>query len=405
MLKRLISAGRLLTVLLFIVSITGSSALAQADIYRSLVAPFYDPNSSSDGSCGVSVDINLSGNDNIEKAFNYFVGKGLTGAQTAGILGNLMQESHINPTAQQDGSSDPAPKNNVGFGIAQWTFTGRQQPLVDLAKSSNQPATSLAVQLDYVWMELSGTPPAANYGKALASLKTTSSVDAAVQDFEKNYEAAGDPQMANRLRYGQQVFAKFGGSTGTTVDTSAVDSLGGCADNSGPGVDTKYIEGFTVYSQYDPSWANKPYSSSTISASGCGPSAMAMIITNLTGNRVTPVATANYAGAQNMYIAGQGSSWSIGPVLAQHWGLKATPIGAKVAAITATLQSGGLVIAAGQGPLPFTSGGHFIVIRGVTASGQWKVGDSGHNNTSDKEWNPLELVASMNDGSVYAITK
>ena len=404
MLKRLIPAGRLLVVLLLITIVSGPSVSAQADIYKSLVAPFYDPNSS-DSSCSVSVDINLSGNDNAEKAFNYFVGKGLTPAQTAGILGNLMQESHINPTAQQDGSSDPFPKNNVGFGIAQWTYTGRQQPLIDLAKSSNQPVTSLSVQLDYVWMELSGTAPAANYSRALSSLKGTSSVDAAVQDFEKNYEAAGNPQMANRLRYGQQVFAKYGNSTGTTVDTTGVDSGGGCADNSGPGVDTKYIEGFTVYSQYDPSWANKPYSTSTISASGCGPSAMAMIITNLTGSRVTPVSTASYAASQNLYIDGQGSSWSIGPVLAKHWGLKATPIGAKVAAITASLQSGGLVIAAGQGPLPFTSGGHFIVIRGVTADGKWKVGDSGHNNTSDKEWSPQELVASMNDGSVYAITK
>ena len=398
------AAKRLLSGLFFLVICFSSTAYAQSDIYKSLTAPFYDPNSG-DTSCSVNVDVNLSGNDNAEKAFNYFVSKGLTPAQTAGILGNLMQESHINPEAQQDGSNDPFPKNNVGFGIAQWTYSGRQQPLVDLAKSSGQPVTSLSVQLDYVWMELSGTPPAANYSGALQSLKATSSVDAAVTSFEKNYEAAGDPQMANRLKYGQELFAKYGGSTGTTVTGNPADSASGCADVSGPGTDTKYIDGFTVYSQYDPSWANKPYASSTIAASGCGPSAMAMIITNLTGSRVTPVATAQYAASQGMYIDGQGSSWSIGPTLAAHWNLKAKPIGADVAKITATLQSGGLVITSGQGPVPFTSGGHFIVIRGVAADGKWKVGDSAHPTANSQEWDPQQLIASMNGGSVYAITK
>jgi hypothetical protein len=106
-----------------------------------------------------------------------------------------------------------------------------------------------------------------------------------------------------------------------------------------------------------------------------------------------------------LYVSGEGSSWSIGPVLAKHWGLKAQAIGADGAKIAATLQAGGLVITAGQGAKPFTSGGHFIVIRGLTADGKWKVGDSGHNDTSDKEWEPSQLLASMAGGSVYAISK
>jgi hypothetical protein len=396
-------AGRLLPFFYLFLILFQGTVSAQSDIYKSLVAPFYDPNSSGDV-CSVDLDLNLSGNDNPQKAFNYFVSKGLTGQQAAGILGNLMQESHVSPTAQQDDSSDTSPKDGVGFGIAQWTFNSRQQPLVDLAKSSNQPVTSLSVQLDYMWMELNGQPPAADYSKALASLKATSTVDDAVQNFEQSYEAAGDPRMSNRISYGEKIFATYGGSTGTTVSTEAVGS-DGCPVSSGPGANTQFIDGFTVYSQYDPTWADKAYGSSTIAASGCGPSAMAMIITNLTGNQVTPDMTAAYGASQGTYIAGQGSSWSIAPKLASHWGLKAKPIGANIPAISATLQSGGLVIAAGQGPLPFTSGGHFIVIRGVTADGKWKVGDSGHSDTSDKEWSPEQLKSSMNDGSVYAITK
>ncbi len=55
--------------------------------------------------------------------------------------------------------------------------------------------------------------------------------------------------------------------------------------------------------------------------------------------------------------------------------------------------------------MPFTANGHFIVIRAVTAEGKFKVGDPGHSDTSDKDWDPQQLINNMRDGSVYAITK
>src|SRR4051812_8516410 len=44
--------------------------------------------------------VDLSGT-NVETAFKYFAGNGYTGAQAAGIVGNMMRESgpNINPTA------------------------------------------------------------------------------------------------------------------------------------------------------------------------------------------------------------------------------------------------------------------------------------------------------------------
>jgi hypothetical protein len=160
-----------------------------------------------------------------------------------------------------------------------------------------------------------------------------------------------------------------------------------------------------VYSQYDPAWKDLPYSSSTIGVAGCGPSAMAMIISTLTGQKVTPVDTANYAASQGMYISGSGSSWQIGEVVAKQWGLKAEPLQKDIAQITQALQQGKLIITPGSGPKPFTSGGHFIVIRGVTPSGKFLVGDSGHKDTSDKEWDPQQIISSMRPGGIYAISK
>src|SRR6476620_7954591 len=55
--------------------------------------------------------------NNPRTAFNYFVSKGLTQTQAAGIVGNLMQESSVMPTAVQPGGP--------GRGIAQWSVGGR----------------------------------------------------------------------------------------------------------------------------------------------------------------------------------------------------------------------------------------------------------------------------------------
>jgi hypothetical protein len=219
------------------------------------------------------------------------------------------------------------------------------------------------------------------------------------------FERPGDESatVANRLALATAVLNDFGGgNSGTTV--GAPLSSPGCT-SAGPGQNTQFVDGFVIYSQYDPQWANLPYGSSTIAVSGCGPSAMAMVITALTGRSITPDLTAAYAGSKNLYVPGVGSSWSIAPVLAAHWGLKSQAIGADVAKITATLQAGGLVVAPGQGPLPFTTGGHYIVIRGVTATGMWKIADSAHDNTSTQDWDPQQLVTSMESGGVYAITK
>src|SRR6185312_4315016 len=60
----------------------------------------------------------LSENANDKTAFEFFVNKGLTKTQAAGIVGNLDQESGMDPTIfQYDGGP--------GRGIAQWSAGGR----------------------------------------------------------------------------------------------------------------------------------------------------------------------------------------------------------------------------------------------------------------------------------------
>lgn len=393
-------AGFLLTALFMLQG--GGAAVAQSITTQDVkdinnATPWYDPNF---GGCttGGGVDVNLVGNDNVEKAYNFLVAAGLQNFQAAGVVGNLMQESGVNPKSNQDGGP--------GRGIAQWSEGGRWNVLVGwVAVGDHFPdgkprdPESLEGQLAFMLHEMKDVAP---WNQTMPALKGTTTVEQATEVFEDKFEKAGTPNMPNRIKYARQVLDKYGGGGGATNPTTG-EAVSDCPATAGG--NSQFLDGFTIYSQCDPAWANKPYGSSTICPSGCGPSAMAMIITALTGQRVTPAETAAYAGSQGMYIPGVGSSWSVASVLAKHYGLKATFIGKNATKINNTLKSGGLVVTSGQGPQPFTSGGHYIAIRAVTADGKWKVGDSAHRNTSSKDWDPQQLLASMNDGSTYAITK
>lgn len=339
--------------------------------------------------CSVTPPITLNGNDKIEQAYNFFVGKGLTPAQSAGILGNINAES----------SFDTHASNGSHFGIAQWDKT-RWGRLEKFASDQGKDKYDFGLQLEFIWWEFNNTEQG-----AFTALKATTTVEDATTAINNKYERSGGAASAKRIAFARAVLAKYGGQTPTVPVVDPTSSGSNCSGIVGNGQDTQFIDNFTVYSQGDPAWKDKPYGSSTIGDSGCGPASMAMIITNLTGQQVTPDVVAQYAASQGMYIPGAGSSWSIAPVVAEHWGLKATQIGADVAKITATLQAGGLVAAPGEGTLPYTPNGHYIVIRGVTASGKWKIGDPGHRNTSTQEWDPAQLVAQMHGGGVYAITK
>jgi hypothetical protein len=79
-------------VILLLIIVFGISlpAFAQTDIYKTLQAPFYDPNSVS---CAQATD--LVGNDNTARVYNFFISKGLEPMQAAAITGNFHYESAV----------------------------------------------------------------------------------------------------------------------------------------------------------------------------------------------------------------------------------------------------------------------------------------------------------------------
>ena len=150
------------------------------------------------GGTGSGKPTNLTGSGNAQQAYNFFLGKGLKDFMAAGILGNLAQESGINPGSAQAGGP--------GRGIAQWSVGGRWDTLVAWAKAQNRDPNSLATQLDFMWsQELNGTEAG-----SLAALKGTSNVTDATTVFEQQYERAGIPAMSNRIKFAQNILSSKG---------------------------------------------------------------------------------------------------------------------------------------------------------------------------------------------------
>ena len=126
-------------------------------------------------------------NENI--IWDYLVGAGYSKVQVAGIIGNMYQESGLNPASKE--------ANGIGLGLVQWSF-GRRNQLETFAKSKGKAATDLYVQLEFLVKELkSGKQLSGTYAE---QFNNPYSVDQATEafcwGFERPHKAHAN--MANR---------------------------------------------------------------------------------------------------------------------------------------------------------------------------------------------------------------
>lgn len=166
---------------------------------------------------------------NEQPAFDFFLAKGLTPVQSAGIVGNLDVESGVDPTVVQSGGP--------GRGIAQWSAGGRWDTSAGdnvkaYAAQKGQSATSLQLQLDFIWFELETFPA---YG--LASLQKATTTSAAVSAFESDFEGCSGCGTSMRVAYADSVLSRFGtdapnGSVPSTPCTLSSGETGVCISTS-----------------------------------------------------------------------------------------------------------------------------------------------------------------------------
>ena len=132
---------------------------------------------------------------NEQDVVSFFTGKGYEPHQAAGIAGNLMQESTLNPTAKNPTSG--------AYGLPQW-LGSRKKAFFDYTVKNKKDAADPLTQLEFMDLELNTTEKKAK-DKLLA---TTTATDAA-HTFSNAYERAGanEKKNAKRASYAEKIFS------------------------------------------------------------------------------------------------------------------------------------------------------------------------------------------------------
>ena len=163
---------------------------------------------------------------NAKYIMDYFIKKGFTKEQAAGIVGNMVQESGLNPTQNQVGGGG-------GYGLIQWTDPSRKAALYKFAGTNNP---SLQQQLDFTWREMITTHKGAI--NAIARSRTAAE---AAQAFESTMEAAGKPQMQNRVAFANGVLQGYTSGSWDSLAANVKKYGTSYASSSKPGKGGSYV--------------------------------------------------------------------------------------------------------------------------------------------------------------------
>ncbi|MEY8387822.1 C39 family peptidase [Oscillospiraceae bacterium 38-13] len=159
--------------------------------------------------------------------------------------------------------------------------------------------------------------------------------------------------------------------------------------------DGMYLTGGSMdvlyFDQTDESRAEQKYGSDLLSTHGCGPTAMAMAVSTLTGEPTGPEEMAQLCVNQGYWCKGHGSYLSIVQGVAESYGLRCEPADlTDKETLYARLTSGEMGVAL-MTKGHFTRGGHFILLRGTTLSGEILVADPASQDRSLIPWD-LDLI-------------
>lgn len=128
-------------------------------------------------------------------------------------------------------------------------------------------------------------------------------------------------------------------------------------------------------------YGNIPYGGGSIASSVCGPTSFAMIASYLTDTTITPADAVAWCG-NSYYMPGVGTYWSYFQAAANHFGCGSVTQTSDANQVLQALSEGHPVISSQRAGL-FTSGGHFIVLRGVTADSKVLVNDPNDNSSKN----------------------
>lgn len=198
--------------------------------------------------------------------------------------------------------------------------------------------------------------------------------------------------------------------TGGNIEDSYVGNIDVTGDVIHYDTVGKGVKEVVYFNQLEEPWASLPYASSTIEDSGCGPTSMAIVISTLTGNNVTPEMTKSFAENNGEYVPGQGTSHSFIGNAAAHWGLTCERVGKdRMDDVVQALKEGKMVVEICEAyTITGGSSGHFIVLTGVTRDGYITIADCASRERTGKVYS-VETIKSygrdLSAGAFWIIGK
>ena len=189
----------------------------------------------------------------------------------------------------------------------------------------------------------------------------------------------------------------YTGTISTEGNRIVYDTVDGCVGEA------------VYYNQGEEPWASLPYGGSNIRSSGCGPTALAIVISTLTGEAVTPELTGRFAISGGHYVKGKGTSHAFPAAAAVHWGLSVVRVKReRMNEVVKGLKEGKMAVVICAENTISGSSGHYIVLTGVTESGYLIIADPGSRTRTGNLYSPATIQSyarDLTDGSIWLIGK
>lgn len=327
------------------------------------------------------------GNTNYAKVYNYLINRGFSRAAACGILGNLVQETTgadpNNYTIANMPDCNPKAESGMVIGIYQFTG-GNYTRFINWCNKNNKDKYDPIAQTEFMiecirsddWINDGSGPYYGESGATEKEFEKSKNPETAASDFCAYYERCGGDESKSRLKTIRRPWAKKfyneipeGGFTTGNADTSTWTKKGKVH--------------IPVYKQSGQPWSNVSYGNGkTISSSGCGACALAMGVSGLTRNNITPDVIANLTKNAPTYSS---SISEPGKMVANKYNLtmEARNIGNGMTNedftfIDRALDSGKVLVFSGS----YTASGHYIIVYGKEGNNYYAA-DSGRTTTPD----------------------
>lgn len=233
------------------------------------------------GESGDSVEVGESSDDWLENgntiadwltstSFDSLDGQPMTEDQAGAVVGNMRQESAVDPKSTQGGStsSDTSNQEIIDLGEAKGKAIGllqldsdRRLAFAKWAEEKGKHWSDFGLQLEWLKMELEGTTPTQdptyNRDQTLAQGFADEGKEVAfyTEAWEKGFTRAGKPNMPKRIAYAEEFLAQYSSGSGSGVSESS--SGGSCQRQSSGSVDASDLVELAVSMSYPTSEESK----------------------------------------------------------------------------------------------------------------------------------------------------